>query len=246
MEQLAAGAAELGIDLSRSQIEQFERYHGLLLEWNSRVNLTALTGRSEVQRKHFLDSLSVTKAIPGHLLDSGRFADVGSGAGFPGVPLKIAFPGLSATLIESTSKKTAFLVGLGEVLGLSDLVVLTGRAETLAHRHELREGFDFVLTRAVASMAALAELTLPFCRLGGIVIAQKKLGIEDELARARKAIETMGGELAEVKRGRPEGPRRCQGPGGAAKGEPHARSVPETARDARQASPVNTHDATSQ
>lgn len=199
MKSLTAGAAALGIRLNATQLAQFHRYYQELTDWNTRVNLTSITGWEEVQARHFLDSLTVSLAIPRDLLESGRFVDVGSGAGFPGLPLKIAFPSLRATLVDSTAKKTAFLVALRDGLGLSGVDVLTGRAETLAHEPTLRESFDFVLVRGVASMAALAEITLPFCRVGGVVIAHKKLGIEDEMARAQRAIEVVGGGVREMR-----------------------------------------------
>ena len=199
MELLKAGASALGVHLSLAQVDQFRRYYQELADWNTRVNLTSMTGWEEVQTRHFLDSLTVSVAIPDGLLESCRFVDIGSGGGFPGMPLRIAFPDLSATLIESTAKKTAFLVHLNNVLGFSDVDVQTGRAETLAHDPELRETFDLVLTRALASTAVLAELTLPFCRKGGIVVAQKKLGIQEELTQAQRAIETVGGVLREVR-----------------------------------------------
>ena len=195
---LRQGAAAIGIRLTDAQLERFQRYYDELVDWNSRVNLTAVTGVDEVQTRHFLDSLSVAQAIPERNLESGRFVDVGSGAGFPGLPLKIAFPGLRATLIDSTAKKTAFLSHLVDVLKLDGVDVLTGRAETLAHDPELRGTFDLVVTRAVADMAVLAELTLPFCRIGGLVVAQKSRAIHDEIDRARQAIETVGGELREA------------------------------------------------
>ena len=199
MKLLTAGADALGIRLSLAQIEQFRRYYAKMIEWNTRVNLTSVTGWEEVQTRHFLDSLTVSAAIPRSLLDTGQFVDVGSGAGFPGIPLKIAFPGLRATLIDSTARKTAYLVALREALGLLAVGVRTGRAETLAHDPELRECYDFVLARAVANMSVLAELTLPFCRVGGVVVAQKTLGAEAEIARAEKAIATMGGELKQIR-----------------------------------------------
>ena len=155
VELLTEGAEVLGIHLSPTQIEQFRRYHEELARgWNAKVNLTSVTGWKEVQTRHFLDSLTVSLAIPRSLLQSGRFVDVGSGAGFPGIPLKVAFPGLGATLIDSTGKRTAFLLALRDALGMPDVDVRTGRAETLAHDPELRESFDVVLVRAVAAMAA--------------------------------------------------------------------------------------------
>ena len=180
-------------------MERFRRYYRELIEGNSRVNLTSVTGWEEVQSRHFLDSLTVSLAIPQDLLESGRMLDVGSGSGFPSLPIKIAFPGLEVTLIDSTAKKTAFLVQLKNALGLPDVEVRTGRAETLAHDPALRESFDLVVARAVAGMAGLAELTVPFCRVGGTVIAQKALGSEDEIARAQKSIDTMGARVKEVR-----------------------------------------------
>ena len=198
-ELLTAGAATLGIHLSLAQIEQFRRYYLELVDWNSRVNLTSITEWEQVQTRLFLDSLTVALAVSSDKLKSGRFVDIGSGAGFPGLALKIAFPGIDVTLIEATAKKTKFLDHLKETLGLPDVNIITGRSETLAHDLNLREGFDVVLVRAVARMNALAELALPFCRPGGIVIAQKSVGVEDEVAQAQNAIETMGGALKEVK-----------------------------------------------
>ena len=154
-----------------------------------------MTRWEDVQTTHFLDSLTVRLGMSS---DSGRLADVGSGAGFPGVPLKIVFPGLQTTLIESTGKKTAFLHHLAGDLDL-EMDVRKGRAETLAHEPDLRESFDFVTSRAVAGMAVLAELCLPFCRVGGTVVAQKKGDIEEEIANAGRAIDAMGGRLKEVK-----------------------------------------------
>ena len=205
MKLLAAGAATLGIRLSPVQTAQFCRYHSQIVEWNRRVNLTSVTDWTEVRSRHFLDSLSVSVALPPSMLKSGRFVDIGSGAGLPGVPLKIAFPGLRPTLIESTAKKTAFLSGLPSALGLNDMEVCTGRAEDLAQDPELRESFDFAVARAVAGMSTLAELALPFCRVGGLVIAQKKLGARDEIDQAEGAIEAVGGRLLDVREVQVEG-----------------------------------------
>ena len=194
---LTQGAAEIGVSLSLAQIEQFSRYYPAMMEWNARVNLTSVTQWAKVQTTHFLDSLTVCLGMPSDGLGSGRLVDVGSGAGFPGVPLKIVFPELDTTLIESTGKKTAFLRHLRDTLHL-DLDVRTGRAETLGHDPELREKFNFVAARAVGSMSVLAELCLPFCRLGGTVIAQKKGDIEEEVERAEDAIDALGGRLKEI------------------------------------------------
>ena len=197
---LEAGAEALGIRLSSRQLEQFRRYYEELLKWNSRVNLTSITGWEEVQTRHFVDSLTVSLGIPVTAPKTGRLIDVGTGAGFPGLPLKVASPQLSVTLVDATAKKTAFLEALVETLGLEGVEVRTGRSESLAHEPDLREGFDFAVARAVADMAALAELTLPYCRLGGLVIAQKTLDCDREILRSRRAIDLMGGRLEEVKR----------------------------------------------
>ena len=199
MDLLKAGAAALGVYLDSLQIAQFHRYYQELVDWNRRVNLTSVTGCIEVQSRHFVDSLSVIAVLNGSLLDSGRVLDVGSGAGFPGLPLKIAFPRLNITLMDATSKKASFLRHVSRVLGLDDVKVLAGRAETLAHDPVLREEFDLVFSRAVAQLPVLAEFTLPFCRLGGLVVAQKGAGVDVEVRQARKAIETVGGTLKEVR-----------------------------------------------
>lgn len=196
---LTSGAEALGVPLDASQLEQFRIYYDTLVDWNSRLNLTAITDWEEVQVRHFLDSLSVIIAIPSDLRASARFIDIGSGGGFPGMALKIALPGLNATLVESAAKKTVFLKHLAEAVGCPDVDVLWGRAETLAHESNLREMFDLVFSRAVAQLNVLVELTLPFCRVGGKIVLQKKIGIEDEIDSARNAIETLGGELSEIK-----------------------------------------------
>ena len=196
---LKRGAADLGIQLSPRQIKCFQLYYETLADWNRRVNLTAVIEPEEVQTRHFVDSLTVAQVIPRAMLAGGRFADVGSGGGFPGVPLKIAFPAISIALIEATAKKAAFLLHLKGVLSLLDVEVLAERVETLARQPRLRDGFDCVFVRAVAGMSALAELTLPLCRTGGIVVAQKSLGVEEELKASEKAIEKLGGGVKDVR-----------------------------------------------
>jgi len=198
LEILHTGVSGLGIQLTERQLEQFERYYQELLDWNRRTNLTTIVEYREVQTKHFLDSLSVALAVPTALLSRASLVDVGAGAGFPGIPLKIAFPGMHLVLVESVAKKAAFLHHLVEVLGLGGVEVYTARAEELAHRSGLRERFDLATGRGVAEMAALAELTLPFCHLGGLVVAHKKGDVAQELARASRALETLGGRLKRV------------------------------------------------
>ena len=195
---MAQNSQELGIFLTPMQLEQFQVYHEELAEWNQRVNLTSVVERREVQGKHFLDSFTVCLALPGRLNSSIKVVDVGAGAGFPGLPLKIAFPEIQLSLVESVGRKAAFLEHLVMTLGLSGVDVYTGRAEALAHQPELRESFDLAVTRGVAKLATLAEYTLPFCRTGGKVVALKHGGIEGELAAAAHALEVLGGRLGDV------------------------------------------------
>lgn len=201
VEILRACARKLGYHLSPRQIEQFSVYYQELVDWNQRFNLTRITGCEEVQIKHFCDSLTVTLALkpsePGNHL---RMLDVGSGAGFPGIPLKILLPDINLVLLESTTKKGVFLSHLKEKLGLGDVEIVTGRAEEAAHLEQYRERFDVVLSRGVAPLPTLAELTLPFCTIGGRFIAQKKGEIALEISQTAKAISTLGGNLREVKR----------------------------------------------
>ena len=192
-------AGNLGIKLSLAQLEQFQRYYYELNEWNSRVNLTSVTEWKDVQTRHYLDSLTAALVIPEEVLGSGRFVDIGSGGGFPGAPLLLAFPGMKGTLIEATGKKTVFLQSLKDSLELEGLEILNGRAETLAHDPALRERFDVVLARSISGMAALAEMTLPFCRIGGLLVAHKGPDIEEEMAAAANAISVIGGEVKEVR-----------------------------------------------
>lgn len=198
MKELREGARKLGIELSGEMLEKFEGYYGELIEWNRKINLTRITDYEEVQIKHFLDSLTIA-TVPGILKSGTRVIDVGSGAGLPGLPLKIYKKDIRLTLLEATGKKAQFLGQLVEKLGLEGVEVMTGRAEDTAHRTEYRERYDLAVARGVAPMAALAELTLPFCKAGGSFIALKKGDIEEEMRQAERAIETMGGELREMR-----------------------------------------------
>lgn len=182
-----------GLELDSSQIDLFKRHYELLIEWNNRFNLTRVTDPREVETRHFLESLAVAQILPAETLASSRMVDVGSGAGFPCIPLAITFPKAEVTSVESTTRKAQFLNLLQRSLGLSNLCVLTGRAEELAHDSGLRETFDIVLARAVAKLPTLVELTLPFCRVGGKVILHKGPDVKDELAASANAIEVLGG-----------------------------------------------------
>lgn len=197
MEKLKSGAEKLGIHLTPPQIEQFETYYRELIDWNKRINLTRITDYEEVQLKHFLDSLTVAQACN---FIKCKVIDIGTGAGLPGIALKIAFSDFKLTLLEATIKKTQFMEFIINKLGLSDVAIIADRAETAAHDTKYRENFDVVLSRAVATLPALVELTLPFCKIDGTCIYLKKGDIEKEVKQATKAIEVMGGKLKELKK----------------------------------------------
>jgi 16S rRNA (guanine527-N7)-methyltransferase len=202
---LANGARMLGIPLNQDQLDAFQVYYEALIAWNGQVNLTRITDYEAVQVKHFLDSLSCLPMIQ-HVQEissrgtdvSLKVIDVGSGAGFPGVPLKIAFPALRLTLLEATGKKTEFLRFLVARLGLSGVRVINARAEEAGQDPAHREQYDLALARALSGMATLAELTLPLVRVGGLVIAQKGADPAAEVATSQSAITILGGQAREI------------------------------------------------
>ena len=199
--KLITGAKKLGLHLTSRQLEQFHTYYQELIEWNRRVNLTAITDYEEVQIKHFLDALTVALAFPQPLTGTDlRSIDVGTGAGIPGIPLKILLPNIDLVLLDSTAKKATFLTHLKQKLELDNVEIVVGRAEEVAHQTRYREKFDIVLSRAVAPLPTLVELTLPFCTIGGIFVAQKKGYIEPEISQAAKAINLLGGKQRETKK----------------------------------------------
>jgi 16S rRNA (guanine527-N7)-methyltransferase len=200
MDKLKSGAAGLGLHLIPEQLEQFEVYYRELVDWNKRVNLTSITDYEEAQVIHFLDSLTVVLGLDSPATGSDlKVIDVGSGAGFPGLPLRIVFPSLRLVLLEATARKVRFLEHIVAKLGLENVEIVAGRAEEAAHRDDYREKFDVAVSRAVAPLSVLAELVLPFCAVGGRIIAPKKGSISSEIDRASKAIAALGGELNEVK-----------------------------------------------
>lgn len=192
-ELLVRGASQLGIALTECQQAQFLVYFEQLRTWNQRINLTSVDSWHDVQTVHFLDSISVSVLLELLPRCGVRLLDVGTGAGFPGLPLKIVFPHIGVTLIESVSKKVRFLRALIDTLGLDGVDVVDMRAEDAGRRPELREKFDLVVARALASIDVFAELTLPFVKLGGIAVAQKKGNFCAELDDARKGVEVLGG-----------------------------------------------------
>lgn len=195
-EALASGAGELGIALEREMLEAFERYHQELDNWGKRVNLTAVAGDEEVAVKHFLDSLTCLKGVD--FCEDTTVVDVGSGAGFPGVPLKIVRPRIRLTLVEATRKRVEFLRHIVAVLGLTDVQVVWDRSENVGHAPGHREAYQVAVARAVADLAVLAELCLPLVEVGGTMLAQKGPKATPEVARASAAVATMGGWVERV------------------------------------------------
>lgn len=196
IEQFQSALAERGIVLSEEQLAQFNRYYELLVEWNEKMNLTAITEREDVYMKHFFDSITAGFYID--LTKPLRLLDVGAGAGFPSIPLKIVFPDLNVTIIDSLNKRITFLNHLASELGLEDVQFVHGRAEEMGQKPEHREQYDLVTARAVARMSVLSELCLPFARTGGSFVAMKAASASDEMDTAKKAIQTLGGKTDDV------------------------------------------------
>ncbi len=191
MDELEGWAAKFGLRLTPSQLEQFVAYEALLLEWNEHISLTAIRQPRQIRVRHFLDSLSCAAATGP--LNNRSLIDIGSGAGFPGLPLKIAFPDLQLTMVESTEKKARFLELVKEELGLTGVAIIADRAEVVGHSPDHREKFDWAAARAVADLRVLVELCLPLVRVGGYMLAQKGENAEVETAAAATAITTLGG-----------------------------------------------------
>jgi 16S rRNA (guanine527-N7)-methyltransferase len=184
-----AGLDQLGFTNAESLYPLFLQYRQQLLDWNTRTNLTAITNPDDVLIKHFLDSLSLLKAYDE---PHTRLLDIGSGAGFPGLPLKIVRPDWHVTLLEATGKKTTFLQHMVEMLGLKNIDVVHGRAEELAHTKKYRAAFDLVTARAVSSLSNLLEYCAPYCRVGGSILLPKKGDLSSELEQGKRTAKLVG------------------------------------------------------
>ncbi len=186
---------QLHLELSKKQILQFISYYELLIDWNSRMNLTAITEFEDVLKKHFIDSLSLISAVSDLAQKQYDLIDVGTGAGFPGIPLKIAFPNLKITLLDSLNKRIQFLNEVICKLELQDIEAVHGRAEDFAKPDQFRERFDLCVSRAVANLATLSEYCIPFVKPGGFFISYKSEKVNVELEEAKKAISVLGGSF---------------------------------------------------
>jgi len=191
LETLVESAKRFSISLDDRQKTRFSRYMELLLEWNEKINLTAITNDKDIQISHFLDSLTCTLATGN--LSSQTLVDAGTGAGFPGIPLKIYYPDMKLTLVESVTKKATFLEVLVQELGLEDVDIVAERLEIVGQDPAYRESFDWAVSRGVAKVAVLVEYLLPLCRIGGRMLAQKGASILESLDAAKQTIETLGG-----------------------------------------------------
>ena len=185
---------DFNIKINEEQIKSFEKYMNLLLEWNEKINLTAITQPDEVKLKHFVDSLTVLKYIN----DDDKVIDIGTGAGFPGIPLKIMKENTKITLLDSLNKRINFLNIVIETLNLRNIQAIHGRAEEIARNKLYREKYDVAVSRAVANLSTLTEYMLPFVKVGGKCICMKGANVNEELERAQNAIKELGGEIERV------------------------------------------------
>ncbi|MGX6962732.1 16S rRNA (guanine(527)-N(7))-methyltransferase RsmG [Vagococcus xieshaowenii] len=195
-EQFKAQLAKIGVELSDKQMQQYALYHEMLVEWNEKINLTAITEQEEVYLKHFYDSIMLSQAKD-VFQENISMCDVGAGAGFPSIPLKIAFPNLEVTIVDSLNKRIKFLSELAMALELDNVHLYHDRAETFGQNKNFRESFDLVTARAVARLNILSELCLPLVKKEGYFVALKAAKSEEEITEAKKAITMMGGKFIE-------------------------------------------------
>ncbi len=200
-EQIQKRFQEAGLVLSEKQAGQFAAYAELLVQWNEKMNLTSITDFDEILEKHFLDSLAaaIRPVLPPDVW-KGNLVDVGTGAGFPGIPLKIYYPDLKVTLLDSLNKRVGFLDQVIRELGLKKITAVHGRAEDLAKDPRYREQFGLCVSRAVAALPVLAEYCLPFVRRGGFLVAYKSGQVEEELTQGGKAVKVLGGSLQKTEK----------------------------------------------
>ncbi|HHV38372.1 MAG TPA: 16S rRNA (guanine(527)-N(7))-methyltransferase RsmG [Tepidimicrobium sp.] len=197
IDTLIAGSKELGINLNERSISRFKLFKRLLLEWNEKMNITSITDNEEVDIKHLIDSITLLST---ELFNSGeRVIDIGTGGGFPGIPLKIVKENLDMMLLDSLNKRIRFLNEVINRLEFKDIVAIHGRAEELGRREEYRENYDVVVSRAVATLNTLSEYCLPFVKVGGHFVSMKGPNVEEELAEAERAIRILGGKVRDVK-----------------------------------------------
>lgn len=194
---LEEACSKIGVILTEKQREQFLRYYEILLEWNQFMNLTAITEYEDVVLKHFVDSLALCRVCD--FSKNKTLLDIGTGAGFPGIPLKIVFPEMKIILLDSLNKRVKFLNHVIEELGLSLISAIHGRAEDYARQKEYREQFDFCVSRAVANLATLSEYCIPYVKVGGLFVAYKSGKSEEEVRQSKKAVSVLGGGLKEVR-----------------------------------------------
>lgn len=193
IENFLKDAEQFNICLSQQQVDQFVRYYELLVEWNSFMNLTGITEFSEVLKKHFIDSMSIFSYVNQNSISS--LIDVGTGAGFPGLPLKIVCPELKVTLLDSLDKRIKFLNCVIDELELQNITAIHGRAEDYASNMEHREFYDMAVSRAVANLSTLSEYCLPFVKKDGIFVSYKSETLEEEVINATNAIQILGGRI---------------------------------------------------
>ncbi|MDY3051904.1 MAG: 16S rRNA (guanine(527)-N(7))-methyltransferase RsmG [Ndongobacter sp.] len=196
MSSLQKRAEACGIALDEKQLSAFERYKELIVEWNDRIDITAITEDAAIEEKHFLDSLSVFRNLPAGR--GFRVIDIGTGGGFPGVPMKIYDPSLHMTLFDSLQKRIRFLQEVIEECSLTDTEAIHGRAEEFFHLEAYRDRFDVAVSRAVAPFATLLEYCLPAVRVGGVFLAMKGPAIDEELSVVQPALEALGGRIEQI------------------------------------------------